>query len=148
MQALLRELAVSAEHVAHTLRQHADMADVRPQPDEWSPREHAAHLLVIEIAAFFVRIQRMVNEETPTFRYFWNTGWDFDSLTLNETVEEWLRWRGRTIKLASSLSADQLARVGQHPTFGALNTEQLLTIARDHDLEHLKAIETIINANP
>lgn len=117
----------------------------RPAEDAWSYRDVAAHMLQVEIACFWERMQRILAEDEPEFRFYLNSDWQFGPIVLQDALSEWITWRKRVIALASSLNQSQLQRVGVHSHFGRISPLDLLKIAVDHDAEHYLDLQKTIS---
>ena len=66
---------------------------------------------------------------------------------LHDSLQGWQQSRAQIISFARSLSADRLARIGHHRTFGDLTVPDYLSIGVKHDLEHQEDLETMIAAH-
>ena len=103
----------------------------------------AAHLATTERECFEPRIRSMAAGERPEFEYYSNDERDFDGVTLQNAVSEWVDTRARLIDFVSGLSEEERARVGVHTKFGELTVDGYLKIALDHDQDHLKSLERL-----
>ena len=145
IESVLKRLVASQAEMAGLLLSVSAESNHRPAPGEWSFSEVAAHMCQVEIECWWSRIQRILNEEQPDFGgYYLNTGWDFSSVALIDSVSDWYKWRQRVGQLVRTLDANQLSRTGTHGHFGKINVIDLLNIAADHDNEHLADLRPIV----
>src|ERR1700730_1749548 len=96
-----------------------------------------------ERECFEPRIRSMAAGERPEFEYYSNDERDFDGVTLQSALTEWVDTRARLIDFVSGLSEEERARVGVHTKFGELTVDGYLKIALDHDQDHLKSLERL-----
>ena len=112
----------------------------RPQDDEWSLKEIAAHLRDSEELAL-EQIRLMVDGEGPQL-----PSRDVDALPLERDyrsadVQELLRafagLRRQTHRLLWSLAPEDWGRCGRHPYRGEVTIAQIARELAEHDLGHL-----------
>ncbi|MCX6044803.1 MAG: DinB family protein [Chloroflexi bacterium] len=127
-----------------------EISRFRPAPGEWSINEVLGHLIEAEQRGFAGRIRQILAEDA----YVCQT-WDPDQVAEargDETkastalLDDFIRLREQSIALVLTLTADQLARSGQHPVVGKLSIQHLLYEWIYHDRNHLKQIESNILA--
>jgi hypothetical protein len=118
-----------------------DRFTVRPDPDEWSPHEVAAHI-VITSDLFGRAIEEIVGGREPSAT-------PLDVMTkgvATRTGEEWwaIHEANRERLFASVLATDPEAHLDKsiyHPMFGNLNWRETLLFLRVHDLDHARQIQ-------
>ncbi|TMD33832.1 MAG: DinB family protein [Chloroflexi bacterium] len=138
---LLEELRSSQQLVVAMTRVIED--DAPGRVGAWTLRDIAAHLATTERECFEPRIRSMAAGERPEFEYYSNDERDFDGVTLQNALSEWVDTRARLIDFVSGLSEEERARVGVHTKFGELTVDGYLKIALDHDQDHLKSLERL-----
>ena len=106
-----------------------DLLDARPTPDEWSAREHLAHL-ARHSTVFLERLDRILREDAPRLRRYraeddpeWR---QWASLSVDEALQRLKDARQRLITWVSGLSRDDVGRVASHPSFGAMTIPEWL----------------------
>ena len=122
----------------------ADDQDWQPAPQEWSFRFIAAHLATTEKECYQDRVVRIAAGETPHFESYFNTGRDFGSFDLRASLHAWAATRQEILKQVSVLSNEQLALTGSHAAFGTLTVPSVLQLMLDHDREHIRDLEKIL----
>ena len=147
----IADLAVKLEaargRISRLLESVAGDQDWSTGDPHWSFRFIAAHMEATDAECLLVRIRQIAFETTPSFDFYNNTGWDFSERDLRDSLQGWQQSRAQIISFARSLSADRLARIGHHRTFGDLTVPDYLSIGLKHDLEHQKDLETMIAAH-
>lgn len=109
----------------------------------WTLRDIVAHLAATEVECFEPRIRSMAAGERPEFEFYSNDERDFDGVTLQSALTEWVDTRARLIDFVRALSDEERARVGVHAKFGDLTVDGYLRIALEHDQDHLKSLERL-----
>jgi uncharacterized damage-inducible protein DinB len=116
---------------------------MRPKSGKWSAHENLAHL-VQHHRATMARIRRILAEERPELpSYSAEKDPDWPALAAESTEEvlrQLLAARREMIALTTSLSTDQLARIGIHPAFGPMTLAQWLDFFLIHEAHHLYVI--------
>ncbi|MGH7358731.1 MAG: DinB family protein [Candidatus Rokuibacteriota bacterium] len=114
--------------------------EARPRPEEWSAREHLAHLARHQ-AVFLDRLRRLLAEERPAlgrYRAEEDPDWpDWAALPLDIILERLRTLRADLVLLARRLSPVECARTGLHPTFGELDVAGWLEFFLLHEAHHL-----------
>ncbi len=114
-------------------------------PDTWSPRQVVAHMIGGEATDWMARL-RIILAQGPDRRF---TPFDRvgtiernEQRSLNDLLTEFRALRERNLSelRALDLTAAQLRLTGEHPEFGAVTLEQLLSTWVAHDLGHLTQI--------
>jgi len=137
----IADLQASERRLREVLLSVADRQDWRPAPDEWSFREIAAHLEATQRECVLVRIQQIASGGHPRFEFYGNTGRDFGSVDLKDSLRGFADARQAVRDLALGLSREQQHFTGQHQTFGELTVERYLEIDLEHDQGHLRDLE-------
>jgi len=114
--------------------------DARPRPDEWSAREHLAHIARHQ-TVFLQRLRRLLVEDRPPLGRYraeddpeWPT---WAALPADEAVARLRSVRADLVALVRSLSPAQSARTGLHPTFGEMDVAGWLHFFLLHEAHHL-----------
>jgi hypothetical protein len=115
----------------------------RLAPDDWSVRDVLAHLLDAETAVTRPRIEQMIAEDNPLLAVASLTTPAGDAQTL---LEVWAAARAASLTYYHGLTAEELARTGQHQRHGTLTVRDLVIELAYHDLDHLQQIVGIIQA--
>ena len=114
-------------------------------PDTWSPRQVVAHLVGAEETDWMTRTRVILAEGAERrFTPFDRVG-PIDrnaSRPLDALLDEFRALRERNVEELRSLhlTAAQLQLTGEHPEFGSVTLEQLLSTWVAHDLGHLTQI--------
>ena len=112
-----------------------------PAAGEWSPREVVRHLIAVELEVWHARLGQLATEAHPHWAWVepgpWegSPGADLESLLATHAIE-----RARTLEILDALGPDGWARRGTHDTYGDLDVAGLMTVAADHDDEHLASL--------
>ena len=109
----------------------------------WNVRDIAAHLAATERECYEPRIHAMADGQRPIFDWYSNEDRDFDGITLDAALDDWLESRARLLDYVRGLTSPERDGVGVHNTFGELNVEGYLRVALDHDRDHLRALERL-----
>ena len=114
--------------------------DARPRPEEWSARENLAHL-ARHHTAFLARLRRLLSEDRPDlgrYRAEDDPDWpDWAALPVDDVLERLRILRAELVELVRSLSPQECARTGRHPTFGDLDVAGWLEFFLLHEAHHL-----------
>lgn len=140
---LLRRLATAPERlaVAAIAREAADAAAGGPEEGEWSAREVIAHLVAVETHVWQARLDSLEAGGIP--RWTWTEPSPVDNpraITLEGALSLFADFRAATVIQAAGFDDAQWARTGDHDTYGLLDVGGLLTVAADHDDEHLAGL--------
>ncbi len=110
----------------------------------FSANEIIYHLLEVE-ELWQRRIHQLLHEEKPQFQQI-----NPDVLAIEhhynerdyfEGIMEWQKSREETLELITSLSDEDISRIGVHSRYGEMNVYRILDIMADHDLQHLRQME-------
>jgi hypothetical protein len=143
---LLKNLEAVQREISTLLNSVADHQDWRPDPDQWSFREQAAHLAAVEEECFQERVMHLAAGNDPHFAYYLNTGRDFSQLDLRESLHKWSTTRRAIIDFVERLPEEKWTHVGTHETFGAITLLDALQIMLDHDKEHRQELQAMLRA--
>lgn len=137
--ALRARLAAAPERVARAAR----AAEPRPVADgEWSAYEIVLHLAAVEEEVFQRRLRQLAEEPDPHWE--WTEprfGDGFVAPTLDSALDVFRLHRAATLAHLDALDDAGWARTGTHATYGVLDVLDLVTIAADHDDDHLATLE-------
>ena len=112
-----------------------------PAPGEWTPAEIVRHLIAVEEQVWHVRLGQLETEEHPRWRWVEPGQWLGEpGAGLDEVLGTHARARAGTLSLLDDLGPDGWSRTGTHDTFGVLDVAGLMTVAADHDDEHLASL--------
>jgi hypothetical protein len=112
-----------------------------PAPGEWTPSEIVRHLIAVEEEVWHRRLGQLRTEEHPRWRWVEPGQWlGAPGATLDVMLAAHARVRTATLTLLDDLGLVGWARTGTHDTFGVLNVAGLMSIAADHDDEHLASL--------
>ena len=114
---------------------------------EWGPVENVRHLIGVESAVWQARL-RSLELAGPSAEPQWSwTEPQFDDgaadRTLDEVLGEFERRRSGTIAMLAALDDAGWARTGLHATYGRLDVGALMTIAAEHDDEHIEGLKKL-----
>ena len=113
----------------------------RPAPDEWAPSEIVRHLIAVEEEVWHRRLRQLETEEHPHWRWVEPGQWlGAEGADLDELLAEHARVRASTLAILAALGAEAWTRTGRHDTFGVLDVAGLMTVAANHDDEHLESL--------
>ncbi|HLX34555.1 MAG TPA: DinB family protein [Candidatus Limnocylindrales bacterium] len=124
-----------------------------PAGGEWSALQVVRHLVATESLVWQARLEQLEASagaegrqlSPPTWVWLEPGPWSGPGDdTIEGTIAELRRRRVRTLELVRRLDAAGWRRFGIHATYGRLDVGRLLTVAVDHDAEHLGQIEALI----
>ena len=114
----------------------------------WSIHDVIAHLSDLELLTA-VRFRLMLADEVPALPSFARNEW-VSRLHRGASTEDLLEdlWfhRRRNLALLESLTADELERRGDHPSYGVITVAQLVRNVAEHQEKHHGQIERIKSA--
>jgi hypothetical protein len=112
-----------------------------PTPGEWSPSEIVRHLIAVEEDVWHRRLAQLETEEHPGWRWTEPGQWlGAPGADLDEVLVTLEHARMSTVAMLDALGPDGWRRTGTHDTFGVLDVAGLMTVAADHDDEHLESL--------
>jgi hypothetical protein len=118
-----------------------------PAPGEWTPTEIVRHLIAVEEDVWHVRLGQLGSEEHPHWRWVEPGQWlGAPGAGLDDVLATHASVRAATLTLLDGLGGAGWARTGAHDTFGVLDVAGLMTVAADHDDEHLDSLHRTATA--
>jgi hypothetical protein len=112
-----------------------------PAPGEWSPIEIVRHLIAVEEEVWHRRLDQLRTEDHPRWRWVEPGQWlGSPAAGLDDVLASHARVRAETLKILDALGPDGWAGTGTHDTYGVLDVAGLMTVAADHDDEHLQGL--------
>jgi hypothetical protein len=112
-----------------------------PAPGQWAPVEIVRHLIAVEEEVWHRRIGQLQTEEHPRWRWVEPGQWlGAPGASLEDVLGAHARVRSATVELLDALGPDGWTRTGTHDTYGLLDVAGLMTVAADHDQEHLASL--------
>jgi DinB family protein len=112
-----------------------------PARGEWTPAEIVRHLIAVEELVWHVRLDQLATEDRPRWRWVEPGQWlGAPGANLAEVLAAYARVRAATLGRLDALGPAGWARTGTHDTFGVLDVTGLMTVAADHDDEHLGSL--------
>jgi hypothetical protein len=119
----------------------------KPTKEEFSFLEHVCHLRDIEQEGHGVRIAKLLSEEQP---FLPDIDGDklaaernYNSESFDEALSAFMRARRNNIQRIRPLPPKSLKRIGVFQNVGTITLEQLLSMMRGHDKEHLLALSAL-----
>jgi hypothetical protein len=145
IERLINDLRSYQIRISHLLASMYDDQDWQPDKNDWSFRYIAAHMATVEVDCYKDRIIRIASGEDPHFESYFNTGWDFSQLDLNESIHRWAVTRQEIIDLLSALPEEKWSLVGTHSAFGTITLIDVLQMMHDHDREHFQDLQQMVD---
>ncbi len=134
----LRETAHAMESLLWNVEDSA--AGCRPEEDEWSCKELAAHMVEME-RRYIDRLERMVRLDEPRIDPFDADSIDMQPLAEDVSVfdlmDEFAVLRRQSVYLLWSLDDTDWHRRGIHPYLGPMTITDAAREMNEHDLAHL-----------
>ena len=119
-----------------------DAATRPPIAGEWTPEQVVRHLIAVETLVHQARLADVAVHDRPAWDWTEPGPWTGEpDLDLDGVLARFAELRAATVATVRALDADGWARSGQHATYGTLDIAGLLTLATDHDAEHLRGLE-------
>ena len=119
-----------------------------PVDDGWSAKDVVAHLLDAQQIAFTDRMRRMLDEDRPLIQPIDPSArlkeLDYGTWPLDRVLAEFERKRGDDVAMLRGLSAEQLARAGDHAEAGEITVSDLAHSCAVHDMMHLSQIAKML----
>ncbi len=133
-----RKVAGLGEDVLRSRRSEAD----------FSIAENICHLRDIEREGYSVRLRRLLDEEQPVLPDIDGTRLarerGYNSQSIATALEDFAAERMGNVGLILGLLPEQFSRAGLLETVGHITVERLLAIIEEHDREHLRLIEELL----
>jgi hypothetical protein len=112
-----------------------------PAPGEWTPLEIVRHLIAVEELVWHVRLAQLEHEDHPRWRWVEPGQWlGKPGADLDGVLAAHAAVRASTLAMLDALGPAGWARTGTHDTYGVLDVAGLMTVAADHDDEHLASL--------
>ena len=112
-----------------------------PADGEWTPAEIVRHLIAVEQLDWQVRLRQLETEEHPRWQWAEPGQWlGAPGASLDDVLQVHARQRAATLAIVDALGPAAWSRTGTHETFGVLDVAALLSVAADHDDEHLASL--------
>ena len=125
----------------------ADRWEKSYAPGKWTAREIIIHLVETEIA-LTTRVRYALSQENYTAQPFNQDEWiKADSrIDAQTALDAYLALRRFDVAMFTSLTLAQMRRPFNHPEYGALSPEWVMSQLAGHDLHHLEQLKRIANA--
>jgi hypothetical protein len=115
-----------------------------PAPGEWTPAEIVRHLIAVEELVWHVRLAQLEGEDHPHWRWVEPGQWlGRPGADLEGVLAAHAAVRASTLATLDALGPAGWARKGTHDTYGELDVAGLMSVAADHDDEHLASLSTV-----
>ena len=112
-----------------------------PAPGEWTPSEIVRHLIAVEELVWHVRLGQLGTEDHPHWVWVEPGQWlGAPGAGLDDVLATHAAVRASTLATLDALGPAGWVRTGTHDTFGVLDVAGLMTVAADHDDEHLESL--------
>jgi hypothetical protein len=123
----------------------------QPNPEGWSLKDIVAHLVDAEGIAFYDRMTRMVAEDRPLVLAIDPparlAAGGYAARGLSELVDQLERERSTHVRWLSTLTREQLDRLGEHNTVGEISVGDIAHQWAAHDMAHLRQIGHMLQAH-
>jgi hypothetical protein len=125
-----------------------DAVLLAPNSEGWSLKDIVAHLHDAESIAFVERISRMLAEERPFVRSIDPPArliaGGYGARDVAELLDDLARLRVEHVAWLEGLSAEDLARAGEHDTVGEIRVTDIAHQWAAHDMAHVRQIALMI----
>lgn len=143
---VLRGLGRSPEWMKQLVAGSSDIADMRPDPDRFTPREVVAHLADWE-PILRTRITDALTGKRPMIQPF-DEGemavlHGYSKKEVQESLEIWANERAKSLELLQGLKDEDWDQVYVHPEFGTVRVFEAAAMMLGHDLYHLEQIDEV-----
>lgn len=139
---VLARLASAPDRLAAEARRVTAAEAVSGTPaGEWTPAQVLAHLVAVEGAVWQARLEMLEGPGEPVWT--WTEPGPVDdprAATADGAIELFTRARTATLGRLAALDDAGWSRTGLHATYGRLDVAGLMTVAANHDDEHLAAL--------
>jgi FMN phosphatase YigB (HAD superfamily) len=120
----------------------------RPQPESWAPVEIVAHLRDVELEVNLPRIEAVLNQAAPFVPAADPDQWAEQRGYLRQNgpqaMADFAEARLRTLAILRSLPDDAWSRTALHAIFGPTSLLEIMMLAVDHDLLHLRQLRSAL----
>jgi DinB superfamily len=122
----------------------------RPNPQGWSIKDVVAHIHDTEGIAFTERIRSILDEDEPAVAAIdpparLEAG-GYAARTLDDLLDDLARLRPQHVAWIATLTPDQLMRTGRHNVAGPISPRDIIHQWAYHDLNHLRQIMEMLQA--
>lgn len=147
--ALVAELAATPRRLATAALSAERSARPARSPGEWTPAEVVGHLVAVERAVWRARLDGMLVEDEVYWTWV-EPGPDEATagLSLADALDAFTAAREATLDRVRALDERGWARTGMHATYGLLDVAALLSVALDHDEDHISGLVARAAAAP
>jgi hypothetical protein len=150
-QLILEQLEVTPDILGAMIGRLRDAeAHWKPAPDRFSIAEVMAHLCEVETQVFRVRLERMLNEDTPQLENYDQEGiaaaGAYAGRDVHESLKDFRKQRADTLAYVKGLPAEIGSRTGIHAELGPVTIAQLMNEWAFHDLGHIRQIAELLRA--
>lgn len=125
-----------------------DSAIAAPDAEGWSAKDVLAHIVDVDAGVISERMRRIVEEDRPFIRsidpHARLRDGGFAARTPEALLAELDEARPRHLAWLEALSADQLARLGDHDEAGPISASDIAHQWAYHDLMHLQQIAAML----
>ena len=147
-QTLLDSLAQTPEIIA---RQIGTLSNEelrwKNSEDEFSAVENVCHLRDLEVEAYALRINRILNEQEPSLPDFDGgrvaVERDYNHQDIQEALEAFALARKQNVNTLRQLAPARLTREGILEGVGRVSLKGLLSMMREHDEGHLQTLVSL-----
>jgi hypothetical protein len=141
-QDVLDRLASAPARVAAAARAlDAAEAVSGPPAGEWTARQSVGHMCRVETEVFGARLTALEAAEPPS--WVWHEPDTAEAPFMAATdlaLAEFATRRGATLARLAALDEAGWAKWGTHATYGRLDVAGLMTVAADHDDQHIAGL--------
>lgn len=125
-----------------------EQAQWKPAPDRFSIAEVIEHLSHTEAHAFRIRIQRMIDEDTPPLEEYDQNAYaaagQYSGRDAEDSFDHWEEQREDNVEYLRSLPESAGARKAMHENLGQITVSEQLNEWAFHDLGHIRQIAEIV----
>jgi hypothetical protein len=124
------------------------LAERRPAPGKWSPREIVCHLADCEIV-FAFRLRQTLAGPHHVIQAFDQDAWaaTYGAQTVESALAVFSALRDWNLGLLSVATPADLSRPVTHPERGEMTMQTIVETMGGHDLNHLKQLEALLPAS-
>ena len=145
VQTLLDSLAQTPEIIAHQIATLSnDELRRKNSDDEFSAVENVCHLRDLEVEAYALRIDRILNEREPLLPDFDGgrvaVERDYNRQDIQGALEAFALARTKNVNILRELAPERLTREGVLEGVGRVSLKALLLMMREHDEGHLQTL--------
>lgn|GEM_PF-208579 len=146
-QKLLDRYAQVVDDLAHFLDEFPEERLDQPlDPDGLSVHHILAHVRDLEAAAFFPRLELLLEEDQPSLERYEEQRWlredDPPSESAQEILESYRCLRERELSWLKGIDSEGWSRTGRHPTWGPRTLQWWVERSLLHVLGHLEALKS------